>query len=557
MALFLGRRPKLALDGGSEANFSQPDAGAAFSVGTFHRRIKRSWNIGYRFGSLARRRSAARLAKTGLKKSRLARYMAQGYTGAFDAHWQSQVNRLRWALNDIHIFLHHISSAFKSLKISRLNSVLVIFILVLLIVTSQFYSIAMELYLDGERVGYVLSEQDFDDAAKTVEEEAAYYLDRPYKLVVVPRYNFSFVRRNQILDTADLESVLYKKINEVQDMYVLKVDGEIVGAYKYRSAIDEILDERLDAFMPEHSEDVRAEFVKKVEVSFSPVDLSYNKTPAELKELVNSYIDEEQIHIVKEGDTLDSIRRQYGVTLDAIKKLNPGITDDDLTPGEELLVATEIPFLPVQMVARETYTEALPFEIEKRNSDSLYKNQSDVLVEGSEGEALVTADVTYLNGVETDRHVTDRVVIKEPVKQVVLIGTKTPPPRAPTGNYIRPYKGIITSGYGWRMWGNSREFHTGVDFAGPTGSTVVAADGGTVVFAGWMGNYGRCVIISHGNGVETLYGHNSKLVVEKGQKVAQGEKISEIGTTGRTTGPHVHFEVRVNGSDVDPFGYID
>jgi murein DD-endopeptidase MepM/ murein hydrolase activator NlpD len=115
-----------------------------------------------------------------------------------------------------------------------------------------------------------------------------------------------------------------------------------------------------------------------------------------------------------------------------------------------------------------------------------------------------------------------------------------------------PYAGLITSRYGYR----GREFHTGVDLAGPIGSPIVAADGGTVSFAGYHGSYGKCIIIDHGNGIQTLYGHCSKLLVTKGEKVSKGELIAKVGSTGRSTGPHCHFEVRVNGNDVNPMRYI-
>ncbi len=111
----------------------------------------------------------------------------------------------------------------------------------------------------------------------------------------------------------------------------------------------------------------------------------------------------------------------------------------------------------------------------------------------------------------------------------------------------------VTSNYGYR-WGG--EFHTGVDFAASYGTTITASDGGTVSFAGWKGSYGYFVIIDHEDGIQTCYAHCSKLLVSAGDKVAQGEAIARIGSTGRSTGPHCHFEVRVYGSHVNPWKYI-
>ena len=118
------------------------------------------------------------------------------------------------------------------------------------------------------------------------------------------------------------------------------------------------------------------------------------------------------------------------------------------------------------------------------------------------------------------------------------------------GPFIWPVNGVLTSGFGWR-WGR---MHEGIDIAAPQGSPVVAAAAGTVIYAGWMGGYGNLVVIDHGGGIATAYGHNSAIAVGGGQSVAQGQVVSYCGSTGHSTGPHVHFEVRVNGSPVDPLG---
>ena len=128
---------------------------------------------------------------------------------------------------------------------------------------------------------------------------------------------------------------------------------------------------------------------------------------------------------------------------------------------------------------------------------------------------------------------------------------------APTGSasaagFVWPVHGIFTSGFGWR-WGR---MHEGIDLAVPNGTAVVAAAAGTVIVAGWTGGYGNLVVVDHGTGIATAYGHNTYVTVSPGQSVAQGQLIAYSGNTGHSTGPHVHFEVRVNGSAVDPLGYL-
>ncbi|HWR30509.1 MAG TPA: peptidoglycan DD-metalloendopeptidase family protein [Negativicutes bacterium] len=127
-----------------------------------------------------------------------------------------------------------------------------------------------------------------------------------------------------------------------------------------------------------------------------------------------------------------------------------------------------------------------------------------------------------------------------------------------TGTMLWPAEGEITSPFGWRVhpiFGTQR-LHTGIDIGADYGDSVRAADGGVVIHSDWMGGYGNAVIIDHGNGISTLYAHNSQLLVSEGQTVAKGQTISRVGSTGYSTGPHLHFEVRQNGSPVNPLNFL-
>ena len=123
---------------------------------------------------------------------------------------------------------------------------------------------------------------------------------------------------------------------------------------------------------------------------------------------------------------------------------------------------------------------------------------------------------------------------------------------------IWPIVGEITSPFGWRthpIYGDGR-FHSGMDIGGDYGDPILAAAAGTVIYSGWISGYGYAVIIDHGGGLSTLYGHNESLAVGEGQAVSQGQVIAYCGSTGNSTGPHCHFEVRENGEPVDPMGYL-
>lgn len=134
-----------------------------------------------------------------------------------------------------------------------------------------------------------------------------------------------------------------------------------------------------------------------------------------------------------------------------------------------------------------------------------------------------------------------------------------PPATAPSSGYIRPVSGRITSGYGYRIhpiWGD-RRFHTGVDFAGPTGDPIKAVRDGVVILRQYYYGYGNTVIIDHGNGVSSLYAHMHNFNVSLGTRVSQGQVIGTVGSTGDSTGPHLHFEIRINGNHVNPMNYLN
>lgn len=123
---------------------------------------------------------------------------------------------------------------------------------------------------------------------------------------------------------------------------------------------------------------------------------------------------------------------------------------------------------------------------------------------------------------------------------------------------IWPTNGEVTSRFGWRSspWGMGSSWHPGIDIANSTGTPIVATADGTVVNSGWYGGYGKMIEIDHGNGIVTIYGHNSQILVASGQTVKKGEIIAYMGNTGISTGPHLHYEVRVNGTAVNPSSFL-
>jgi len=174
---------------------------------------------------------------------------------------------------------------------------------------------------------------------------------------------------------------------------------------------------------------------------------------------------------------------------------------------------------------------------------------------------------TMLKRIQTERAAYERMVRELEVNSrdlgVMIRGAQAPPlrphvaeARTPFG-FMWPSRGAITSGFGLRrhpVWG-IMHVHTGVDIAAVWGSPVLAASDGRVIYAGWFGGYGRIVVIDHGQGISTLYGHLSQSLVPSGDEVHRGQVIARVGNTGFSTGPHIHFEIRINGTPVDPEGF--
>lgn len=258
--------------------------------------------------------------------------------------------------------------------------------------------------------------------------------------------------------------------------------------------------------------------------------------------------DEESIYVVEPGDCLSIIAEKNNMSIDQIKELNPDIeSDDDIYYDDRLNVTVPTAAVQILVEKQETYEEEYNAEVVYEDDNSMYIGENEVVQEGVPGKHIVTDLVTYKGDTETDREQLEENVQVAAVAQIVKRGTKSRP------TYMFPVTNWnVTSNFGYR-WGR---LHAGTDVGVPIGTTVRASRGGQVITAGWLGGYGNCVIIDHGDGVATRYGHLSEVTVSVGQYVDQGEQIALSGNTGRSTGPHLHFEIRINGEAVDPLPYL-
>ncbi len=263
-----------------------------------------------------------------------------------------------------------------------------------------------------------------------------------------------------------------------------------------------------------------------------------------------------QIYEVQSGDTLGSIAIKFGLTVDDLVAMNESLESETTTirVQDNLIVTVPEPELSVVYTMQEYYEEDYEADVQYVDNDSWYTTQSKVIQEPSAGHRKVVALVTYNDNSEEGREIEKEEVTYKAVPKIVERGTIVPP------TYIKPISGgRLTSGFGKRNrpTRGASSFHKGVDWATPVGTSVVASSSGTVTRAGWGSGYGYCVYIHHSDGKDTRYGHLSKVLVSVGQSVTQGQRIALSGNTGVSTGPHLHFEILVNGAQVNPLNYLN
>lgn len=254
---------------------------------------------------------------------------------------------------------------------------------------------------------------------------------------------------------------------------------------------------------------------------------------------------------VRSGDTGWDIARSYNVSTDQLAQANPAINLESLQVGQELNVTFREPYVHTQSVSKRVFKESIPFTERVTKDANLWPWQYVVVTPGVPGTRELTIREYRENGRIVKTEVIENKVLEQPKQQVAKTGSKQVPDMG-TGSMVFPVAGDITSWFGPR-WGS---FHSAVDVAASSGTPVLAADSGMVVYRGWDGNYGMVIHIDHGGGnLVTWYAHLSGYAVNQGDTVEKGEVIGYVGDTGFSTGPHLHYEVHVDGVAVDPLDF--
>lgn len=263
-----------------------------------------------------------------------------------------------------------------------------------------------------------------------------------------------------------------------------------------------------------------------------------------------------KIYVVESGDTIGIVAQKNGLSVDELLEMNSSTLENEnsmLHVGDELKVTSPEPELSILKTEEKYFADYYDAEVQYIDNDDWYTTEQKVLQEPEKGYRKMIADITYKNDEQVRVDIVYENIVKEAIPKIVERGTKTPP------TYIYPVSGRVSSSFGRRKAPKkgASTYHKGMDFAVPTGTAIRATSGGVVTKAGWGSGYGYVVYIRHPDGKESRYGHCSKVLVKAGQSVKQGEKIALSGNTGISTGPHLHFEILVGGSQVNPLKYLN
>ena len=419
------------------------------------------------------------------------------------------------------------------------------------------YTSGVTVTYNGKVLGSLANQAEADEARAELEKVTAQTLGRSFTIDdSLIQYSSGLLRRQDLVDKETYEEELSQEVGMVTAAYCLYVDGERIGATPYKGALEQLLEQIQLSATNEGT--ISVSFAENVEVKEEFVATDSLMNLGFLAETLYSTKTAEVTYTVVKGDTWSEIAEDHGLTSKELLALNPGYDIDKLQIGEILTMSASVPYLTMTVVQQEHYVDSVAFDVEYTDSADIYVGDYRVTSPGQYGAADTVANVTYVNGTETERTVLSAVTLREPVTEHRLQGTKPKPITAASGTFRWPTTGRITSRFGGRRspGGIGSTNHKGIDIAVPRGTPIYAADGGTVTYAGWMGGYGYLVQIDHGNGYVTRYGHNSSLTVSVGQKVYKGQQIARAGSTGNSTGSHCHFEVRYNGVARNPLNYL-
>ncbi len=429
--------------------------------------------------------------------------------------------------------------------------------LFIVIVAGLNFLTSFEYSYNGRALGMVKRQEDVLKIVDIVSEQLS--KEHNAEIFIDRNQDITFKRIISVNQTVDDTEEVLKKLTYMKNMNAkgcaIYINGKRAAILDNKKTAEGIISQIKSMYVSaaDESKYEKIGFKEEIKIKKIATKLGHLQNPDDVMNKLLTGAEHNEIHVVVAGETLSTIAKNYGITLTELKEANPNINPERLNIGQELIMNKPAPMLTIQTVEVATYIEPIPYETVVTETDSLYKGDKKVKVQGVNGERSVTARITKENGIQVASVELASEKIKDPITEQVQKGTKERPATVGSGKFIYPVSGArLTSKYGKR-WGR---MHWGIDLATSVGTRISASDGGLVIYAGYSGSYGNVVKIDHGNGYTTVYAHCSKLLVKKGDRVYQGQHIANVGNTGRSTGPHCHFEIQVNGAAKNPLNYL-
>lgn len=412
---------------------------------------------------------------------------------------------------------------------------------------------ALAVNYNGHTVGYVADEQVYDAAQKIIQGRIVYGSNNAWEPDA--QLSVAVVNSSELYSQDAMADMLLAasgtQIAEAKGLYVGGIFyGATTAGDMLEKTVESVIQPYRDAVTDENTQ---VRFTREVALKDGIYPESSILPFEEIESIVTSSEESDIYYTVEGAESAAEIANINGITLDRLIELNPdaNLEEGGLYAGQQLLVAVGDKLLSVKTVRREVTTETIDYEVQTIPDARFPVGYTRDIVSGKDGQKQVTVEIEYEEGIEISRRVVEELILEGPVNRRIITGTKQVAIpeggsgfRWPTGE---PY--MISRGF--------TSYHMAIDIAGQIGLGIFAADSGVVITSEVLGGgYGQYIVIDHGNGVETLYAHNSQLLVTVGQVVSRGDLIALMGSTGNSTGPHCHFEVRIEGQRVPPEPYL-
>lgn len=421
-------------------------------------------------------------------------------------------------------------------------------------------SSAAYLVINGEQVGIVVNEKSGQELIQSVLEKKGAALGVSAKTHDEIDFQLARIGKDEFQPLSEEE--LQGKLSTYIEAGAITIADQPIFILPSREEAEELLQSYQEIYSQPSDTNQIIEVTYEEDVETQTLEAAPDKvltSEQALEKLKQGNIQKLE-YTIQPNDSWWLIARKNDMLTLEVLAANPGATlDTKIDVGQTINLEKVTPFLTVVSTGTRTDQETVPFDVVTKTDSSLASGKTKITQAGSDGQKDVTYTYVQKNDKIVSKSVVDEKVIKEPVDQVVAKGAQRTVVVASASRGSGKVSGLgwplnsnINSYYGYR---NGRQ-HTGIDLAGHTGDPFVAAASGKVVSAGWGGGYGNMIVIDHGNGVTTRYAHASKLLVSVGKSVSKGQTIGLVGSTGNSTGPHLHFEVIINGSTVNPLNNL-